>query len=680
MLHKTRYFIVISMIYVASPTVASHLKGDYIDLFSISIEELANIKVESASLIGSTTADTASWVEYIDESQWIHDSPRRTFDVLASQPNTLVIPFIGGGDAVLIRGYARTTSLRGISLLWDGVPLGDYLRSSPTFYFSAVNLPTLSSIEYTQGPGSALHGSDAFHGVIGMNSFDPGKSDPSHITLRKGNDGYYEVGARGALIDTSTHELSIALANNGQPDQNQEYQAYPSFTSPINGERDLKYDARTGVLKYAYHFDSQSQINAGYYFHRYESENWQGAGPLISGSEDYSDQFNRFNMGKLSFIHEFNDVSQLTIDGYYWDLKNDFLIGIMADIPSIGSVPAQNLLSSEQNRYGLKFTFTQKIESLRTRWAVSTAADYQNIYHSSNKVETASGIALINRVDAVDNRDSHSYNITGESQTRLIDDTLILHLGLRADHYQKFGTELSPRVGLIFKSNPHNTFKLIYSEAFRAPNATELYSDSSLAIGNEDLRPETLNNWEFIWLYQTENQKTQISAYHSRWENGIVVVVENAQSKYENFESNQSNGISISNTWKINPWTFESNGSWVVSKNKNTGAVYKAFPKYLINAAVSYHWGALHTDISLAQHWMFKVDDIVISNDNLPNSRLSNYSRTDLNVVHNINKQSDIILSVVNLFDKDNKLPSIATIGGTPDDDRTLSIGFQYSY
>jgi iron complex outermembrane receptor protein len=53
---------------------------------------------------------------------------------------------------------------------------------------------------------------------------------------------------------------------------------------------------------------------------------------------------------------------------------------------------------------------------------------------------------------------------------------------------------------LIYEPVPATTLKLLYGEAFRAPNAYELYySYPGLAKANPDLQPETIRTYELVW-------------------------------------------------------------------------------------------------------------------------------------------------------------------------------------
>lgn len=64
--------------------------------------------------------------------------------------------------------------------------------------------------------------------------------------------------------------------------------------------------------------------------------------------------------------------------------------------------------------------------------------------------------------------------------------------GLRYDHFDTFGSQVSPRVAASLSSGG-NKFRVAFGEAFRAPSISELYSPFG---GNRDLQPERSRNAE----------------------------------------------------------------------------------------------------------------------------------------------------------------------------------------
>jgi iron complex outermembrane receptor protein len=78
--------------------------------------------------------------------------------------------------------------------------------------------------------------------------------------------------------------------------------------------------------------------------------------------------------------------------------------------------------------------------------------------------------------------------------------SLSLLAGFRFDHYDSFGNTVNPRLALVYKLGERTTAKLMYGEAFRAPNLYEMqYHDdweSQKPAGNLD--PEKIRTYEAV--------------------------------------------------------------------------------------------------------------------------------------------------------------------------------------
>ncbi|MCE5333102.1 MAG: TonB-dependent receptor [Desulfobacteraceae bacterium] len=102
-----------------------------------------------------------------------------------------------------------------------------------------------------------------------------------------------------------------------------------------------------------------------------------------------------------------------------------------------------------------------------------------------------------------------------EDQYRIFKN-LILNAGARYDYYDTFGNTLNPRVALIYNPFEKTSLKLIYGEAFRAPNAYELYyMDGFTTKAPRDLQPEKIQTYEAVWeQYLGDRHKMTTALYH----------------------------------------------------------------------------------------------------------------------------------------------------------------------
>jgi iron complex outermembrane receptor protein len=92
---------------------------------------------------------------------------------------------------------------------------------------------------------------------------------------------------------------------------------------------------------------------------------------------------------------------------------------------------------------------------------------------------------------------------------------LLLNAGVRLDHDNAFGSNLSPRAGLVFLPTPRSTLKLLYGQAFRAPNSYELFYYPTMRDEGFSLEPERITASEVVWEQNLGAYfRTELSAFH----------------------------------------------------------------------------------------------------------------------------------------------------------------------
>src|SRR5439155_12172937 len=103
-----------------------------------------------------------------------------------------------------------------------------------------------------------------------------------------------------------------------------------------------------------------------------------------------------------------------------------------------------------------------------------------------------------------------------------------INVGLRHDHYPTFGGSTNPRTALIF--NPDNTsaIKVLYGQAFRAPNIYELYwRQAGIAEGNSSLHPETIRSTEVVYERNLHHWTVSTQGFHYSIQDMITQQVNN---------------------------------------------------------------------------------------------------------------------------------------------------------
>lgn len=634
------------------------------DLLSMSLEDLSSINVSASSLLPVTLLSSASSITSVIPQEWERRGARRTLDALESAPGVLVMPHTNGNQVLAIRGYARLTSFTGVAVTLDGVPLTDLYRSSPQYNFPGINLGVLAQIQLIQGPGSALYGSDAFHGLLALRTHD-GEEAGRQGAVTVGHQGYYEVAARSAQAFGTGGRWSAAFATNGQDDQERiATRPNPTGGPPISVTRENRFLAQTAVLKVSSGASGGWNFNGGLYLHRYGADNFQGLGSRLAGEQDLGGLDTRFAMLQAGAKKLFGDTGSLELKAYGWWVEND-----LAGRLQLAAGPVQRDLYSRQDRLGLQAIYRDSSPSWRTDWALALATEKLEVRDVHVEIHALTGAFLSNTRNAASDARRRVHSATLELNSRLGRDWRAVY-GARLDDYSDFGRQTSPRLGLIYQPSDSGALKLLYGQAFRAPSAAERNGTANTVLGNPDLKPELIDSLELVAIRQQAKLLWQASVFKSAWRDGIAIVFrpDLRINQFQNVQRNQAHGATASVTWRNAGWQCEVNGAWVASRNASTGAPYNLYPRRTINASLarSLFYGA--GLVSVMQRWMSGIDDIP-SGDVFSNSRLPPYARTDLSYSHMISRSLTLTASVRNVFDRDSRLPSpIGSVGGIPDD------------
>ena len=95
---------------------------------------------------------------------------------------------------------------------------------------------------------------------------------------------------------------------------------------------------------------------------------------------------------------------------------------------------------------------------------------------------------------------------------------------MRYDHYSDFGDTVNPRVGLVWSFLDNADLKLLYGQAFRAPNFVELYdANNPVVVGNTGLKPEKIKTYEAGITYRLNRfLATDLNYFYSSIDDLIV--------------------------------------------------------------------------------------------------------------------------------------------------------------
>lgn len=104
------------------------------------------------------------------------------------------------------------------------------------------------------------------------------------------------------------------------------------------------------------------------------------------------------------------------------------------------------------------------------RHTFTFGGDYRNIaYEGTRLADNEAGLSK--------KRESHSADHVAVYVSDLwqANDRLFITPSLRFEHHNRFGSSLSPRLGLTYEPDSRTRFKVNYGKGFKAPTISELY-------------------------------------------------------------------------------------------------------------------------------------------------------------------------------------------------------------
>ena len=194
--------------------------------------------------------------------------------------------------------------------------------------------------------------------------------------------------------------------------------------------------------------------------------------------------------------------------------------------------------------------------------------------------------------------------------------------GFRYTHHSAFGDAYTPKVNLMF--NPGNwKFRGGYSKGFKAPDATELYSDFMMGsvshnIGNPDLKAEKSNYFSFSAEYTHSNLNISAEIYQNSIKNKIQSAYVNitdengitsTELRYSNVDDARIRGAEVTvDYYPIRHIYLHGSYAYTDAKDMNTELELKGNTRHAISCNASYRFNVCKKEasVSVAGHWCSK--------------------------------------------------------------------------
>lgn len=548
---------VLAMLYSSFLFSQDTLKGEKKDIGELSLEELMNLTIYTASKKVEKLNEAPAIASILTKNDLLYYCGLTLIDVLKYTPGIEVSMGSDGFYRVSIRGDRKEGN---ILFLVDGKQMNDFYNGRALF---DIPVAMIDRIEIVRGPGSALYGSNAVAGVISVftiktNNLSATVSNEAAMNVT-GN-YFVEKNANNFAFTASYLQNSTPTAKVYQDKAYDQIWSKTYDSSAYNANRWNKDIILNTAFKVK---DLHVDI--------YSIYRQQGAyvGPYYIASPD-----SRLISTQLGFnaLYDFKIADKVIITPkvYFNYYAHDYTNQETPDgyvSSQSGDIFNDGKLSHEKytgNTYGAQLDILIRVNKHFDFLSGSIFED-RNIQNYS--LERNYQITSDKNKEVFGNYDNIVFDQEGKIryvfayffQGKFTYSRLNLTAGLRYDDYSDFGQTLNPRVGLSYEIAKNFRIKSLMGRAFRAPTFLELYDNTSIGNetgvkGNKNLNPETISTYEIGAEYSRNKIILKYNVYFIHNKNLIRIYDPHGGGSigvYENIGNAQTYGHCLEGIFRV---------------------------------------------------------------------------------------------------------------------------------
>ena len=555
------------------------------DPAELSLEELVNIQVDSvfaASKYEQKVTQAPASVSIVTADEIKKLGYRSLADVLQGMRGFYVsndrnYSYLGS------RGFLRPGDYNTRYLfLIDGHRMNDNVLDEGLLGTEGVlDVDLIDRVEVIRGPSSSIYGNNAFLGVINIVTKTGRQINGAEGSVEGGSfDTYKERFSFGKKF---ANDLEWLFSGSYYTSGGQDKLYYPEFDQRISSDPRARNNgvARNSDGEESHQFFTSVAWHdftlTGLYSSRTKDVPTASFETFFGTGQERTVDERAFV--ELKYEHQFGEntavLGRLSYDVYPYIGKYPYDYGTNND-------PADVVIDSDGTFGDWLTTEWQLRQRVWDRHTLIVGVDYRENLRQELFNYDGEGTTFLD-----DHRSGRNFGVYGQVEA-VLRTNLLLNAGLRYDHYDTFGSTLNPRVGLIYSPWEKTTFKLLYGQAFRAPNDFELYYDvpSFGQAANPDLQPETIRTYELIYeKYLPAHLRFSASGYYYEIDDLISQTLQPGTGLYifDNVDRVQANGVEFELEGKY-PGGLLARVSYALQRTEDaiTGAELSSSPRHLI--------------------------------------------------------------------------------------------------
>jgi outer membrane receptor for ferrienterochelin and colicins len=510
-----------------------------------------------------------------------------------------------------------------------------------------VDLDIIERIEVVRGPSSSLYGTSAVFGVINIITKRGRDQNGANVKYSYGSNDTHKLSS--SYGNRFANGLETFLTGTFYDTQGFNKLFYREFDDPNtnNGlsvgnddelNRKLMFKAALGDFSFQ-----------GLHVNRIKSVPTAAFGTIFNNpNERGHDQSTFFELKyDRTFENQLNVQSRVSYNTYRFDGNLPLVPSVLGLDPALGPVINNtSLVNSEWWRI--------ELEASKLVWDdhhITIGGQYQDNFRQFQ--------TFFNTFGSQPSSDEKTFQWALFVQDDYsINDQLTLNAGVRYDYYSIFGDTINPRVGLIYAPWQSTTLKLLYGEAFRAPNQSELHNTVGTITSNPNLKPEKLDTLEFIVEHYFDQQlRGELNVFHTNISDNITSgPTANIRNQYQNIGDVESVGVEsqIENNWGEG-FQGRLSYSWQKTTDKKTGERLSNSPEHMVKLNLIAPLWQDRVFLGFETQYISsrKTPIRVVDNVQIPAGKVDDYVISNITLfTQNWVKGLELSAGVYNLFDE----------------------------
>lgn len=470
------------------------------------------------------------------------------------------VNYSAGNSSINIRGLDQNriqTTIDGVRMPWanDGAYAGSF--STAQGGVSAFDFNSLGAIDVVKSADSSFFGTGALGGVIALRTLDPEDILKPGKTFGGITKLTYNGSAEAALLDqafAARYKNTVFLLQGGYQNGSEtgnEGNIY-GYGRTRTAKDPASYSQGSFLGKIRHYFEGGHRIGlTGEWFDRNYNERTRTS---ESTATDHYTTKSENQRSRVSGNYDYQGetptslFSEAHLLAYWQQIKTD--TDILNNDTAKASTYSHEHLTLPVQSYGVKGSATNNVFTGPLHHAIT----YGGEVFLTDTYQTQTGQQATSSPYLHDNF-SDMPKVHGTDLGALVQDRIGMgakewfHItpGFRFDYFQRdphntasyqansgytglphgaHGSHFSPKVLIEGKVTKDLTLYALYSQAYRAPSATEEYLNYSTApyyqvVGNPNLKPESSKGWEVGLKYGDSERGVNVSFYDNYYKNYI---------------------------------------------------------------------------------------------------------------------------------------------------------------